>query len=310
MWLLFVVLLAVASEAAGGPTMDGYHPLTSPTSCHAFGPQAVLEVFRVKIGDINAELNAKYRSILKYLAEAPKLLDDYHGREELAVEHGDALTRLDNSLHQRLDVLRLDVLLPWARLMYIQQLGDVSGAQQAATRRALYTNLQLTLNSTETTEQIMLDNVSGLVEQFRQLFLSYKKIMSSWVKTAWEADSAEQKHETLQNIFRHDFPPMLGKPLQYLIEDTNLEFYHPYPCGYEEIFDMFQKIRSVMSKIESTSDEDAKWKLLLAQLPKEERDLEEPKPRTQAQIEMEEDVLSTHIIDMLTGYPKQKGKQY
>ena len=102
---------------------------------------------------------------------------------------------------------------------------------------------------------------------------------------------------------------MVGKPLQYLFEDKNLDFYYPYPCGYEEIFSMFQKMRSVMGKLESTPDGDAKWKLLLAQLPSYDASTEEPRPLSQAQIEIEEDELSTHIINMLTGYPRQKNKK-
>ena len=62
------------------------------------------------------------------------------------MEHGDALARLGEALDQRLENLRLDVLLPWAHLMHVQELADVRGARQAASRRALYNNLRLAIS--------------------------------------------------------------------------------------------------------------------------------------------------------------------
>ena len=110
--------------------------------------------------------------------------------------------------------------------------------------------------------------------------------------------------------YSQDFPPILGKPLLYLFEDENLDFYHPYQCGYEEIFGLFREMRSVSSELESTVGGDAKWKLLLERLPKGDIKREEPRKLTQAQMEMEEEDLSIHIIDMFTGFPKKMTKKH
>ena len=72
---------------------------------------------------------------------------------------------------------------------------------------------------------------------------------------------------------------------------------------------MLQKLRSVANKVESTPEDDAKWKHLMEQLPKTVT-VEKPAPMTQAQLEMEEELLATHMIDMLTGYPRQRSKKY
>ncbi|KAF0287404.1 hypothetical protein FJT64_014157 [Amphibalanus amphitrite] len=200
----------------------------------------------------------------------------------LPAENDAALSRLENSLRRRLEALRLDVLLPWARLMQVQELADVRGPRQAANRAALYTNLRLTLN---------------------------KDIMASWLSSTWMSDTPAQKQETLNNILNEDFPAMLGKPLFYFFEDKNLDIYYPYPCGYEEVFEIFRKLRSVANKVESTSGDDAKWKVLLEQLPKNVKP-DPPAPMTQAQLDMEEELLAVHMIDMLTGYPRQRSKKY
>ncbi|XP_043210843.1 uncharacterized protein LOC122377820 [Amphibalanus amphitrite] len=312
MWIMLIMVsFAVSSQCSGLVTLEGRHPLVSPTACHAFGPQAVLEALKQKVDVVNAGQQDKYHKILRYLTEAPTLLDDYYKgpSNTLPAENDAALSRLENSLRRRLEALRLDVLLPWARLMQVQELADVRGPRQAANRAALYTNLRLTLNDTEFVEQAVVDNVSGLVEEFRQLFLMYKDIMASWLSSTWMSDTPAQKQETLNNILNEDFPAMLGKPLFYFFEDKNLDIYYPYPCGYEEVFEIFRKLRSVANKVESTSGDDAKWKVLLEQLPKNVKP-DPPAPMTQAQLDMEEELLAVHMIDMLTGYPRQRSKKY
>ena len=68
-------------------------------------------------------------------------------------------------------------------------------------------------------------------------------------------------------------------------------------------------MRSVADKVESTPEDDTKWKLLQEQLPSIVKP-EPPTPMTQVQLDMEEELLAVHMIDMLTGYPRQRSKKY
>ena len=42
------------TEGASLPTLEERHPLLAQTACHAFGPQAVMEILKLKVETINA----------------------------------------------------------------------------------------------------------------------------------------------------------------------------------------------------------------------------------------------------------------
>ncbi|XP_037074876.1 uncharacterized protein LOC119096192 [Pollicipes pollicipes] len=203
--LCFVVVMLAAAVAGEGSVLGaaGRHPLAKPSSCHAFGPQAIMEVLREKVDDVNKDQLDKYVNILKYLRAVPEILDRYLLGQGIATEHGAVLAEFETTLQQRLQVVRLDVLLPWVRLLKLQELAEQSGRLQQAAATALAINLRLALNSTKTTKQNILDSVHGLVDQYRGLFLNYKIIMDMWVENAWPDDSPEEKEEIVRHIYMH-----------------------------------------------------------------------------------------------------------